>query len=135
MSQKLKYVGWVFAGIAVGAFGVQALHAQEGTTRTELRRIDVSGASGLEAIMATLELQPGAKVPRHFHHGDELLYVLEGGSFQAPGQDPVTLPAGASLQFLREVPHGGFAIVGDKPLKVLTVHIVDKGKPPAVLVK
>jgi hypothetical protein len=28
---------------------------------------------------------------------------------------------------LRNVPHAGFKVVGDKPLKVLTVHIVDKG--------
>jgi hypothetical protein len=29
---------------------------------------------------------------------------------------------------VREVPHGGWKVVGDKPLKLLTIHIVDKGK-------
>jgi hypothetical protein len=27
------------------------------------------------------------------------------------------------------VPHAGFKVVGDKPLKIVTVHIVDKGAP------
>jgi hypothetical protein len=30
---------------------------------------------------------------------------------------------------VRDVPHGGVKVVGDKPLRLLTVHIVDKGKP------
>jgi hypothetical protein len=30
---------------------------------------------------------------------------------------------------LRDVAHGGFKVVGDKTIKLLTVHIVDKGKP------
>jgi hypothetical protein len=29
----------------------------------------------------------------------------------------------------RDVPHGAYKVVGDTPLKLLTVHIVDKGKP------
>ena len=33
-----------------------------------------------------------------------------------------------------KAPHGGFKVVGDAPLKVLTVHIVDKGKPLVELV-
>jgi hypothetical protein len=27
------------------------------------------------------------------------------------------------------VPRAGYKAVGDKPLKLLTVHVVDKGKP------
>jgi hypothetical protein len=30
---------------------------------------------------------------------------------------------------LRDVEHGGFTVVGDKTIKLVTVHIVDKGKP------
>jgi hypothetical protein len=33
------------------------------------------------------------------------------------------------------VPHGGFKVSGNKPIKLLTVHIVDKGKPMMVPVK
>ena len=89
----------------------------------------MTGIGGTEVVMATLEIPPRAAVPRHFHNGDEFLYVLEGEVIQAPGQDPATFNAGMSLRFPREAPPGGFTVIGDKNLKVLTVHVVDKGKP------
>ena len=135
MAPKLQSIGLVLAGVIAGALSVQALHAQGGTNRVELRKSDLTGYSGTEVIMATLEIEPGGTVPRHFHNGDEFLYVLEGGSFQAPGQDPASFDPGMSLHFPREVAHGGFTVVGDKSLKVLTVQIVDKGKPLVELVK
>ena len=36
---------------------------------------------------------------------------------------------------MRDVPHAGFKVVADKSLKMLTVHIVDKGKPPTEFLK
>ena len=30
---------------------------------------------------------------------------------------------------LRDIVHGGYKVVGDKPIKIITVHVVDKGKP------
>ena len=65
----------------------------------------------------------------HIHHGIEAAYVVQGASVQSPGKDPMMLPTGASLLNLRDVKHGGFTVVGDTPLKLFTVHIVDKGKP------
>jgi hypothetical protein len=39
------------------------------------------------------------------------------------------LETGAPIMNLRDAPHAGYKIVGDTPLKLVTVHIVDKGKP------
>lgn len=110
-------------------FGTFEINALDGLERTELRRADLTGAEGTEVITSILEAQPGAGIPRHTHHGDEFLYVLEGGSIQVPGKPPMHLKAGETLHFPRGLAHGGFTVVGDKPLKALTVHIVDKGKP------
>jgi len=54
-----------------------------------------------------------------------------GEGAQACRPHPSPLPqAGEGVGLnLRDVPHGGFKIVGDQSLKVLTVHVVDKGKP------
>jgi len=41
----------------------------------------------------------------------------------------LTLPTGATAMNLRDVMHAGVTVVGDVPLKLFTVHIVDKGKP------
>ena len=57
------------------------------------------------------------------------VYVIQGGQVQVPGKDPQAIPTGATLQFLRDAKHAGFKIVGDSPVKLFTVHVVDKGKP------
>ena len=43
-------------------------------------------------------------------------------------------PTGAAIN-TRDVPHAGFKVAGDEALKMLTVHIVDKGKPVTEVVK
>lgn len=103
--------------------------AQDGSTRTILNRADLAGAPGMEVISSILEVQPGATVPRHFHHGIETGRVLEGGLIQVPGKEPTMLPTGAPIWNLPNVFHGGFKVVSDKPLKLYTVHVVDKSKP------
>jgi quercetin dioxygenase-like cupin family protein len=97
--------------------------------RTVLQRVDLSGAPGMEVVTSLLELKPGERLPRHVHHGVETAYVLQGATILAPGRAPRMLSAGSTAVHLRGVPHGGFTVVGDTPLKLLTTHVVDKGKP------
>ena len=105
----------------------------EGTLkRTILKRVDLTGVDGTEVITTLIEAEPGASIPRHTHHGDEFLYVLEGGSIQVPGKDPVRMETGQVVHFPRGVVHGGFTVVGEKAIKGVTTHIVDKGKPLVV---
>ena len=47
----------------------------------------------------------------------------------APKEMLVTAAAGTGSINVREVPHAGYKVTGDKTLKLLTVHVVDKGKP------
>ncbi len=103
--------------------------AQDSPQRKELRRADLSGAPGMEVILSVGEYKPGDKLPVHFHHGIETGYVLEGGMVEMPGKPPSALSAGAPIMNPRDIPHGGWTVVGDKTIKLLTVHIVDKGKP------
>jgi quercetin dioxygenase-like cupin family protein len=111
--------------MAIGA----TLWAQDSPGRKELRRADLSGAPGMEVVLSLGEYKPGEGIPLHFHHGIETGYVLEGGMVEMPGKPPSALPTGAPIMNLRDVPHGGWTVVGDKTIKLLTVHIVDKGKP------
>jgi quercetin dioxygenase-like cupin family protein len=68
-------------------------------------------------------------IPRHIHHGEEAAYVLEGATVEAPDGKRIELKTGSGTINLRDVPHAGFKVVGDKALKLLTVHVVDKGAP------
>jgi len=97
--------------------------------RQELKRADLSTSPQMEVITSIAEFKKGESIPRHYHHGIETGYVLQGTMVQLPGQAPMMIKTGSTIMNLRDVPHAGYTVVGDEPLKVLTVHIVDKGKP------
>ncbi len=105
-----------------------AAQAQE-VKRTEIGRTPVSGDDSKEIIVQIVEAPPGAISERHYHNGEEFYYVLEGGKIQMPGKEPQERPAGAHGVNLREVPHAGYKVVGDKTIKTLSFYVVDKGKP------
>jgi hypothetical protein len=120
-------------GLALFASGIAStLIAQtltDSPQRVEHKRADLSGAPGMEVIASVGEYKPGEGIDLHLHHGIEAAYVIQGAMVQAPGKEPAPIPTGASLLNLRDARHGGFKIVGEQPLKLFTVHIVDKGKP------
>ena len=111
-------------------FAVSAALADE-PKRTVLKRSDLTGTN-MEIIVAVLEVPPGVSIAKHSHPGEEAVYVLEGATLQFPDGREVSRPAGEAGVNIRDVPHAGYKVVGDKPLKLLTVHIVDKGKPMTV---
>jgi quercetin dioxygenase-like cupin family protein len=104
-------------------------HSQDSPQRKELKRVDLSGAPGMEVISSISEFKPGETLPRHIHHGIETGYVVQGAMVQVPGQAPMMLATGAPILNLRDVPHGGFKVIGPGSLILYTAHIVDKGKP------
>jgi len=106
-----------------------AAQAQDLPQRKELKRVDLSGAPGMEVVSSISEFKPGDVLPRHLHHGIETGYVVQGAMVQTPGQAPMMLATGAPILNLRDVPHGGFKVIGPGSLILYTAHIVDKGKP------
>jgi quercetin dioxygenase-like cupin family protein len=117
------------AGALVLALPLLA-QAQE-VKRTEVQRHDLIGTQ-MEVIEAIVEAPLGALLPRPYHKGEEAFYVIEGTSVQSPDGKTTELATGSSGLNMREVPHAGWKVVGDKTLKLLTVHVVDKGKPLSV---
>jgi quercetin dioxygenase-like cupin family protein len=108
-----------------------ASQAQD-TKRTELTKGDLTGTN-MEIVVGLVEIAPGAFVPLHTHPGEEAFYVIDGGTAETPdGKQIQITPGGASIN-PRDVPR--FKSSGDKPIKLLSVHIVDKGKPMTVPVK
>jgi quercetin dioxygenase-like cupin family protein len=83
----------------------------------------------MEVITSVAEYKPGEAVGLHVHHGIEAAYVVQGASVQLPGKAPMNLATGSSVINPRDMLHGGFTVVGDTPLKLFTVHVVDKGRP------
>ena len=124
---KLLRSGLLVAAAAVGLAVVA--QAQDSPQRKELRRVDLSGAAGIEVVSSISEFRLGDELPRHLHHGVEAGYVVQGAMVQNPGQPPAMLATGAPILNLRDVVHGGFKVIGPTNLILFTVHTVDKGKP------
>lgn len=61
----------------------------------ERLRAPMSLADGLEVIISDVVIPPGATVPRHYHPGEEFLYVIEGSATHVQeGQPDIELTAG-----------------------------------------
>lgn len=111
------------------ATGLTAQTLTDSPQREEQKRSDLTGAPNMEVIASIVEIKPGETSNLHVHHGVEAFHVLQGAAIQVPGQEPSVLPTGLTALNLRDVKHGAFKVLGDTPLKLLTVHIVDKDKP------
>src|SRR4029077_16001705 len=115
-----------------------ALHVtraqQSGTRRTDLQRHDLS-VPGREVIQARVEIDPGVTFPKHWHPGEEIIYVLEGTlEYEVEGKPPVTLKAGDVL-FIPAPTIPTAKNVGSGPGAELATYVVAKGKPLVVVVK
>ena len=107
---------------------------QPGVKRTDLQRHDL-GAAGREVIQARVELAPGAAFGKHWHPGEEIIYVLEGSlEYEVEGKPPVTLRAGDVLFVPARAIHAA-RNVGSVPGAELATYVVEKGKPLVTQVK
>jgi quercetin dioxygenase-like cupin family protein len=115
-------------GLAIAA---GALLAQTpGFQRTIVERGDVSVA-GREAVVARVEIAPGARAGRHTHPGDEISYVMEGeGELLIEGQPARKIKAGDGFVVSAGLKHDAHN-TGTGPLKLAGVYVIDKGKPLA----
>ncbi len=122
---SLALAGLLLAGTA------SLLYAQaSGLTRTMVLKADTS-MPGREAVVARVEVAPGAKAGRHTHPGDEISYVLEGETvLLIDGQPPRTIKAGESFLIPAGVVHDAHN-ESSAPTKLIGVYVVDKGKPLA----
>jgi quercetin dioxygenase-like cupin family protein len=119
----------------VSGLGLHIASAQQpGVKRTELQRHDLS-APGREMIQVRVAVDPGVALPMHSHHGEEIVYVLEGAwEFQLEGKGVQTLKAGDVAFVPAGVKHWA-KNVGSGSGSVLATYVVEKGKPLVIPAK
>ena len=123
---RIMAVAALIAGSGLALHVTQA--QQPKVTRTDLQRHDLS-ASGHEVVQARVELAPGAAFGKHWHPGEEIIYVLEGSLvYEVEGKPPVTLKAGDVLFIPAGTIHSA-RNVGNVNAAELATYIVEKGKP------
>jgi quercetin dioxygenase-like cupin family protein len=108
-----------------------ALVAQNpGIQRTVLQRKDIS-MPGREAVVAKVEVAPGVFAGRHTHTGEEIAYILEGqGEILIEGQPAQPVKPGDTFIVPSGAKHDAHN-TGNTPLRMVSVYLVEKGKPLA----
>lgn len=120
----------ILAGLALAAAAGALLAQASGLSRQLVGKADVS-VPGREAVVARVEVAPGAKAGRHTHPGDEISYVMEGeATLLVDGQPPRKVKAGESFVIPAGVVHDA-SNDSSAPIKLVGVYIVEKGKPLA----
>ena len=122
------------AARAVALHIATAQQAGPGTRRTDLQQHDLS-IPGREMLQARVDIDPGVTSLKHWHPGEEIVYVLEGSlEYAVDGKPPVTLKAGDVLFIPARAAHTA-KNVGAGPGAELATYIVEKGKPLVVVAR
>jgi len=119
--------------VAICSLTVHLAHSQLlGVKRTDLQQHDLS-AAGREVVQARIDIAPGMTAPRHWHPGEEIIYVLEGAlEYQLDGKPSVTLKAGDVLFVPARAIHSAKNVGGGNGAELAT-YVVEKGKPLVVI--
>ena len=96
--------------------------------RTIVGKIEVPN-SNYDVITAVVEIAPGFKAGRHFHPGIVQARILDGEFWLARDGEPEKVyKAGENLELPMKQIHNEGA-VGDKPMKLVAVYMVERGQP------
>jgi quercetin dioxygenase-like cupin family protein len=122
-------------GLAVGVLGSRMLSAQDPLKEgTELQRVELTNAKGMEAILVLRELPPGAESGRHTQSGNEIVYIVDGSVVvEVQGKAPMTLKTGQAFQTGAGEVHNVKNANASAPSKALAFYIAKKGTPLAGL--
>ena len=100
----------------------------QGLERIDIQKHDLS-VPGREVIQNRVELSPEAPAFKHFHHGEEISYVLEGElEWRIEGKPPRTVTAGEALMVPARAVHA-VKNVGSRGGAILATYVVEKDKP------
>jgi quercetin dioxygenase-like cupin family protein len=99
-----------------------------GLSRTDLQQHDLS-APGRKVIQNLVEITPEAAPIRHWHPGEEIIYVIQGSlEYQVDGMAPTTVNTGEPFFVPAEAVHA-VKNVGRGHALELATYVVEKGKP------
>jgi quercetin dioxygenase-like cupin family protein len=125
MKLTTKYV--VATCVTLPAFLAPVI-AQQGITRAQLGTADFP--PGFQTVMGIATIPANICFERHTHPGMENAYILEGEVLlKVEGQPEKRIKAGESTQIPANAPHTGCTSASGA--KVLTTHVIERGKPLA----
>jgi hypothetical protein len=119
----------ILVGALIAFTGNSPLYAVENDKTAGHKHNALDSDSPMEVVSGIEEYKRGEKIPAHFHHGIETIYVIQGASVKTDTGETRQIPTGAQIVNLRDVMHAGYTVTGDTSFRFYAVRIVDKGKP------
>jgi len=114
-----------------GSQGVAVYQSAPGIT--EVLSGPIQAAPGHHLVMGDLNIPANAPIPRHYHHGEEFLYILGGSTvIVREGEGEMTLLPGQGVRIAPGTVHWGKA--GPKGLRAVSSWVVPDGQPLRVAV-
>ena len=88
----------------------------------------IESDAGHSLIVGDLNMAPGAEIPRHYHYGEEFIYVLGGSAtVSREGMPDVVLHPGEGLRIAPGLVHWGKA--GPDGVRAVSSWVKDDSKP------
>ena len=91
----------------------------------------IASDPGHSLIVGDLNMAAGAEIPRHYHYGEEFIYVLGGSAtVSREGMPDVVLRPGEGLRIAPGMVHWGKA--GPDGMRAVSSWVKDDSTPPRV---
>jgi quercetin dioxygenase-like cupin family protein len=92
----------------------------------------LEGVDSTEVILSHIDIPPAAAFPRHYHPGEEFVYVLEGsGTAQLEGDEEMQFKAGDVVKIPFERVH--WAKAGAEGFKAIVFRVHKTGMPERIM--
>jgi quercetin dioxygenase-like cupin family protein len=128
----VKAINYLLLSACTVALSLSSASAQQrtGINSRPLVTQPVTGMPDKEMTLLAIDLEPGGASGLHTHPGDEHGTVVEGTLMVKVGKDAEFKPVTVGQTFTAP-PNTPMEIknTSDKPVKVINVLILDKGKP------
>ena len=100
----------------------------------EQLRANIAGVEGIEVLISDVVIPAGATVPRHYHPGEEFVYVIEGSALhRQDGQTDRLYSAGEAFVIPPEAIHAPKA--GPDGARAIVFRVHKEGAPERILVE
>ena len=107
-------------------------HVSAGEVQLEtLMKTELEGAKGTEVIVSKVQIPANTALPKHWHPGEEFVYILEGSvTLWQKGKENILGKKGEVIKVPLKQIHTG--ITGEEGVTLLVFRVHEQGKPERV---
>lgn len=103
-------------------------------TLETLLKTQLEGVDGTEVVVSKVRIPPNTTLPKHWHPGEEFVYILEGKvTLWQQGKKEITGKSGEVIKVPLKQIHTG--ITGEEGVSLLVFRVHEQGQPERVKVK